>query len=122
MWRSVVVLSPSWPFAFQPQHQAAPALVSPQVCQRPDVIEANVTPPCCTATGTCSSVVVLSPSWPFAFQPQHQAAPALVSPQLSSPPAVIEVNVTPPCCTATGVERSVVVLSPSRPFQFAPQQ
>src|SRR5439155_1679301 len=61
--RLIVVPSPSWPALLSPQQEAAPAAVTPQVCESPARTAANVTPPD-TSAGVNRKSVVPSPSWP----------------------------------------------------------
>src|SRR4051812_11920905 len=83
------VLSPKRPSALAPQHHAWPALVRPQVCASPAVIEVKLTPDCQVATATDELAAELSPSWPMALRPQHHAWPAEVSPHAWSwPPSM----------------------------------
>lgn len=68
--RGVVVPSPSWPELLRPQQNAAPELVSPQVCCVPVISVVKTCPPK-TATGTRRGVVVPSPSEPSVLNPQQ---------------------------------------------------
>src|SRR5271154_1954716 len=74
-----------------------------------------------------SGPVVPSPSWPFPLKPQHSAAPVLFSAQVcwvSAPvpaEALIAVTPLPRPLTATAVDLSVVVPSPTAPVVFSPQ-
>jgi len=74
-----------------------------------------------TETGVSLSVVVPSPSWPSAFQPQHFTVPLLVSAHVWSPPALTLVAPLERPLTDTGVSLSFVVPSPSSPSAFQPQ-
>lgn len=73
---SDVELLPSCPEPFTPQH-SAPALVSAHVRSLPaEIASTPLLRPCTgVAGGDQRSVVVLSPSWPLRFEPQHQAEP-----------------------------------------------
>src|SRR2546425_446730 len=80
-------------------------------------------PHCTTRTGVNRPVVVPSPSWPLPLAPQQYAAPAAVTPQVWAAPAVTAAKLTPAgACTSTGLDRSVVVPSPSWPLPLPPQQ
>jgi hypothetical protein len=57
-----------------PQHQARWSVVMAQVCSKPALIWTNRCPPA-TRTGQSPPLKVPLPSWPSAFEPQHQAAP-----------------------------------------------
>jgi hypothetical protein len=126
---------PSWPKEFAPQQNAAPDMMTPQVCSlvttaalpicwprgaapRPSV--EKVSPPV-TATGTALELVEPSPSWPALFNPQQYAAPMVASPHVCSPEALSAVKVTPPA-TAPGTALELVEPSPSWPALFDPQQ
>ena len=67
-----VVPSPICPYEFHPQQNAAPSIVTPQVCASPRVMVANDLPPP-TATGNVLALVVPSPSWPAKLLPQQYA-------------------------------------------------
>src|SRR3990172_8171069 len=71
-----------------------------------------------TSTGTRLPVVVPLPS---PKDPQHFAAPAAVSAQERSIPAVMAATPLSKPVTATGTKRLVVVPSPSWPPKFFPQ-
>ena len=72
--------------------------------------------------------MVLSPSWPLLLRPQHQAVPSVLTvhrcvghwPAVMSV-TVVRVPVPPGPLTWTGVDESVVVLSPSWPLSLRPQ-
>jgi hypothetical protein len=49
-----------------------------------------------TSTGTDESVVLLLPSWPYRFHPQHFTPPPDTRAQVCSPPAETCVYVTAP--------------------------
>jgi hypothetical protein len=78
----VVVPLPSSPSKFEPQHFVAPVLRRAQVCSSPAL--SSATPLCSplTLTGIELLVVVPLPSSPSKFEPQHFAAPALVTAQV----------------------------------------
>src|SRR5437588_329975 len=74
-----------------------------------------------TSTGVERLVRVPSPSWPQPLSPQHLTPPALVTAQVCKPPtAMAETPLASPE-TSTGVERLVVVPSPTCPQAFQPQ-
>ncbi len=81
------------------------------------------TAPCqgSTFTGVLRRCDVPSPSWPVSLDPQHLAAPPVVTAQVWASPA--EMLATPLVSpeTWTGVVRSVPVPSPSPPAQLYPQ-
>ena len=97
--RSVVELSPSWPWLLAPQHQAVPALVRPQVCAAPAASCAKVRL-VCTFTGVSAQakvppsmlhvVVAGAPSCPLSSRPQHQATPSVVRPHVWAPPVATD--------------------------------
>src|SRR2546422_597486 len=101
-----------------------PAAVTPQVWATPPVTAAKLTPAgACTSTGLDWLVVVPSPIWPPRLPSQQQAPPAAVSPQVWKPPAATAAKLTPAgACTSTGLDRFVIVPSPSWPLPLAPQQ
>src|SRR6266699_322639 len=74
----------------------------PQLCAlaTPRASAANLTL-LATRTGVRRRVVVPSPSSPSPFHPQQYAAPAAVTPQLCSPPALTAAKEMPPA-TSTG--------------------
>jgi hypothetical protein len=74
-----------------------------------------------TSVGVVLFVVVLSPSCPRWFFPQHLTAPVESNAQVWNPPAVM--TLTPPDkpVTSVGVVRFVVVPSPTLPSPFFPQ-
>src|SRR5262249_42867022 len=74
-----------------------------------------------TSTGVRRSVVVPSPSWPNSLSPQHLTVLALVSAHVWKLPAAIAATPLPRPTTATGIERSVLVPSPSWPYELSPQ-
>lgn len=72
--------------------------------------------------------MVPSPTWPSPLSPQQEIAPTSVTAQLPpnepSPPPPADrpaIGSPPPNDTEAGVERSVVLPSPSRPSVFSPQ-
>src|SRR5438552_10668582 len=82
--RLVAVPSPSCPQPLSPQHLTPPALVSAQLCKPEELMAMAVMPLSSptTSTGVARLIVVPSPSWPQAFQPQHLTPPPLVSAQV----------------------------------------
>src|SRR5579885_1593940 len=80
----------------------------------------SVMPPL-TWTGVERLVVVPSPSWPESFIPQAHTVPSFFTARLCATPAASAVTPTMPPLTWTGVERLVVVPSPSCPSSLAPQ-
>ena len=80
-----------------------------------------ITAPVPTRTSADRSVVVLSPSCPLRFQPQHYDSPTVVTPQVWANPAVRNRHMPAPK-SCTGVVLWVVVASPSWPTLLAPQQ
>src|SRR3989442_10364226 len=103
-----------------------PAAVTPQVWATPPVTAAKLTPGgACTSTGLDWFVVVPSPSWPLPLAPQQYAAALspVASPQVCKSPPVTAAKLTPAgACTSTGLDRFVIVPSPSWPLPLAPQQ
>jgi len=68
-------------------------------------------------------VVVPSPNWPDEFRPQQYTVPLVASPHVYPLRAARLENFSPSVAvTATGVYRSVVVPSPTCPYEFHPQQ
>ncbi|KRC30598.1 hypothetical protein ASE28_14285 [Acidovorax sp. Root219] len=118
---SVVLPSPSWPYALRPQHCTAPAVVSAQVWLPSAAMAA--TPPAkpVTVWGVVLSVVLPSPSWPKLLSPQHCTAPAVVSAQLWFSPAAMAATPLARPVTGWGVLLSVVLPSPSWPSLLRPQ-
>src|SRR5947209_7930476 len=121
--RSVCVPSPSWRKELAPQHLAPPALVSAQVLLAPAAMAETPLASPETSTGVERLVSVPSPSWPQPLSPQHLPPPALVSAQLCKPEELMAMAVMPLSSptTSTGVERLIVVPSPSWPQAFHPQ-
>lgn len=74
-----------------------------------------------TSTGVELSLVVPSPSRPYSLWPQHFTVPAFVRAHVCSRPAEIAETPVESPKAATGVERSVVVPSPSCPYWLLPQ-
>src|SRR5438552_3445006 len=103
-----------------------PAAVTPQVSATPPVTAAKLTPGgACTSTGLDWLVLVAFPGWrrPFPFPPQRSALRAAVTPQVWKSPPVTAAKLTPAgACTSTGLDRFVIVPSPSWPLPLAPQQ
>jgi len=74
----VVELIPNWPAALEPQQFTPPLINTAQVLTYPtaivEILVSRPTPPTpFTRTGVVRFVVVLSPSWPMLFLPQHWA-------------------------------------------------
>src|SRR5688572_6778336 len=120
---------PSAPKLLLPQHQASSVVVIPQTNPAPyapDAMDLNFRPPV-TATGTeLFAADCPLPRAPCAPTPQQYASPSAVKPHVPSPAAVREANFTV-VTTAAGAARCVVeiwpvVLSPSWPALFPPQQ
>src|SRR5262249_9470603 len=72
-----------------PQHQTAPLVSSAQPGERPAWIVFTVPDRPLTSTGTWLGSVVPSPSWPASLLPQHQTAPASVTPHVKESPAAM---------------------------------
>jgi hypothetical protein len=106
--------SPRPPNSPEPQQYVAPDESKLHVWYAPGLTLAYLpgVPFVLTATGTLRFVVVPSPTWPFAFNPQHKVAPAAVCPQVCQPPAVTDVNVAVPD-TLTGDGRTLSRPSPT---------
>src|SRR5690606_12607607 len=85
-WRSVLLLSPSSPYSFEPQHFAPPLPVTAQVWKRPALIAITPLERPLTFTGAYCSVVELLPSWPKSLALQHFTPPPVVKAQVCSPP------------------------------------
>jgi hypothetical protein len=71
----VVVLLPSWPFPFLPQHFAALLVVTAQEWSRLTEIAVTPDPIPVTDAEIELLIVVPLPSWPSPFLPQHWAPP-----------------------------------------------
>src|ERR1019366_4299969 len=78
----VTVPLPSWPSAFNPQHQTAPALVKAQACESPAATATTLFDRPETCTGVLELAAAPLPSWPELPIPQHSAAPAVVTAQV----------------------------------------
>ena len=117
--------SPNWPFSFFPQHVTAPNMVRAQVWYCPAERATTSLPSPTTAAGMARNASwvppVPSPSWPHWFRPQHWTPPDIVSAQVCSPPAAMAVTPPVSATTSTGLVRSVVVPSPSWPYELSPQ-
>lgn len=90
----VVVLSPNWPLAFQPQHVSFPVLRSAHVWPFPVVIAVALVGRTETSTGVeLTTPVPLSPlpSWPRLLLPQHFMPPDSSAQEC----ALVESAVTP---------------------------
>ena len=72
-------------------------------------------------TGVHRSVLVPSPSCPLQFSPQHFAAPPVVTAHACKTSALMVATPDDKPDTVTGVNRSVVVPSPSCPEALPPQ-
>src|SRR5947209_8089485 len=103
-----------------------PAAVTPQVWATPPVTAAKLTPGgACTSTGVNWVFAVAAPTRPLPLPPQQQAAALspVARPQVWKSPPVTAAKLTPAgACTSTGLDRFVIVPSPSWPLPFAPQQ
>src|SRR5438477_460533 len=109
---------PSSPYTSEPQHFAEPLLVTAQVWESPALVAAAPPPKPLTSTGVelLVKVVVPSPSWPTTSLPQHLTAPALVTAQVWSKPALTATTPVPSPLTFTGVD----VLEPAFPLPSWP--
>ena len=121
MLRSVVVPSPSRPWALKPQHHAPPSSVIAQLKLLPAPMAIAPLPRPDTATGTLRRVVVPSPSWPLLLKPQHSTAPACVSAQVWYEPMFTAATPLPRPVTATGRELLALAPCPSWPEVPRPQ-
>jgi hypothetical protein len=111
----------------------SPVVARVHVKEIPTLTDSKLTGPeagADTTTGVALLVNVPWPSWPELFNPQQYMAPPTATPQVWArsfapsemlPYALTDRNSTPPE-TATGLEASVVVPSPSWPNTFCPQQ
>src|SRR5690606_12093151 len=102
--------SPSWPQLLLPQHLTPPPLVRAQVWPSPAAIAATPLESPLTSTGTWRSVLLLSPSSPYSFEPQHFAPPLPVTAQVWKRPALIAITPLERPLTFTGAYCSVVEL------------
>src|SRR4051794_35220377 len=82
----VVVVSPSSPLVFEPQHQVAPFESAAHACSEPTVLVTTLVGNS-TRRGTAASTFVPSPIWPDAFLPQHHTVPGSVRAQVLWAPA-----------------------------------
>ena len=76
---------PSWPLLFKPQHVTAPDVVSAQVWASPAAIATTLLKPatgCGAGLGLLLPLLVVLPSWPYQFKPQHVTVPAVLSAQV----------------------------------------
>src|SRR3990170_4719626 len=103
----VVVPSPNWPPELDPQHLTPPVVVSAQLWANPAAAAATSLLRPDTSTGVVRFVVVPSPEWPLALEPQHLRLPAVVSAQPWMNPAAPAATSLPRPDTSTGVVRSV---------------
>src|SRR2546422_668983 len=103
-----------------------PAAVTPQLSATPPVTAAKLTPGgACTSTGLDRLVIVpflcSDPPSPEIYSPA--ALGALAIPQVWKSPPATAAKLTPAgACTSTGLDRFVIVPSPSWPLPLAPQQ
>src|SRR5262245_40932556 len=101
--RPVVVLSPSWPFAFAPQHVTTFPRSRAHVYMAPGLIVARLVRPV-TATGALGFPAAPVPSSPLAFTPQHTAVlsdsseHACLTPALTDDGLVMPATVTGDIC------------------------
>jgi hypothetical protein len=115
---------PAWLLSFAPQQDAAPDAVSPHVCVAPSTNLAHRRPGVTRMSGARIvplETIPFAVCCAFAFAPQHRASPVRPMPQVCTLPAVSDDQPNPPA-VATGVERWLVVASPSWPESFRPQQ
>src|SRR5262249_48640763 len=118
----IIVLFPSWNLSFSPQHQTLPSLSAAQLCAPPPLDSFFTVAGSITLVGIGRSVVVLSPTCPEPFEPQHCTEPSTISAHVcSSPPWILLAAPSSPF-TSEGVGWSCVVPSPSCPRALAPQQ
>jgi hypothetical protein len=81
----VVVVAPSWPLEFHPQHLTPPAVVTAQVWSSSAAIPAMpeaITSSATVLQETLQEPEVAVPSWPKSFAPQHFTAPVAVIAQV----------------------------------------
>src|SRR3990172_345410 len=117
----VVVPSPNWPPELAPQHLTPPVMVSAQLWVNPAAVAATSLLRPDTSTGVVRFVVVPSPSWPLALEPQHLRPAAAVRAQVCEPPVATATTPLARPATSTGVVRFVIVPSPSWPLVLYPQ-
>src|SRR5262249_42869463 len=121
--RLVVEPSPSCPKLLFPQQRTVPSAMTAQ-----EWLSLVATPTAlftpCAATALALLAVVPLPSWPRLLSPQQATVPSLRTAQVWAVPGATATALGRPAMptTATGVWRSVVVLSPSCPELFFPQQ
>ena len=123
--------SPISPFPPPPQHFALPSLsIAQNVCQLPSncmaVLASDEASISVTCVGEDLSVVVSSPTCPAPFDPQHFTFPSFINAHVVCAPittstAVFASDDPSISDTCTGVDRAVVVPSPTSPFEFLPQ-
>src|SRR3989304_1106975 len=97
--RPVVVLSPSWPSLFLPQHFTPPAVASARVWGWP---AGRAGDPPAAPPRRC---VGFPPSRPLLWPPQHFPPPAVVSAQVWELPAVMAATPLARPATSTGDKR-----------------
>ena len=108
---------------FKPQQRTAPAEVSAQVWALPAAIPTTPELRPVTPTGTVDWVVVLLPSWPLAFAPQHCTPPeALIAQLCALPLATPEAAVEGVKIGVTLVEADSVTTQVPEPLQPPPDQ
>src|ERR1700674_4944661 len=115
----VVVPLPSWPALLEPQATTWPVEVSARLWPPPPAIALRLSAKggWVTRTGVLLSVVLPSPSWPEALEPQARTRPAEVNARLwLAPPAIAVTNPPLGRLTWTGVLLLVVVPLPSSPW------
>src|SRR3954469_7136252 len=96
-----------------PQHFAPPTLVNAHVWYWPALRAVTPLVMPLTSTGVMRLFVVPSPSSATTLLPQHLTPPLVVSAHVWSPPALTAATPLVMPLTSTGVERLVVVASPS---------
>src|SRR5262249_7408355 len=75
-WLIVAISAPTMPLLLSPQHQTLPSVRRAQVCASP-AASTSTPPRLLTRMGRRLVVpVVVSPSWPFTFSPQHSTEPS----------------------------------------------
>jgi hypothetical protein len=87
--------------------------VTAQVTRPPAAMDETPVARPTTAVGVVRELVVPSPSCPESFLPQHVTPPVVVNAQEWASPATTAVTPLPNPATSTGLDRVVVVPSPS---------
>ena len=118
--RSSFVPSPSCPELFPPQQTALPPKRIAQVWNAPASMATTPLPSPTTSTGSRRFCLVLSPSWPYAFDPQHLTPPDAVIAHAWAVPTLNAIGALKPG-TGIGVELEAVDPLPSWPDSFQPQ-